>query len=68
MEHRKKRKPASLKTGSLEISKSLAAVDTSDITEALTNFQALRIRQRFPMSMSVAITTARLAYGNGGAA
>ncbi|PBB77908.1 hypothetical protein CK218_27790 [Mesorhizobium sp. WSM3879] len=63
-----KRKPASFKTGSLEISKSLAAIDTSDNTEALTNFQALRIRQRFPVSMSVAIATARLAYANGGAA
>lgn len=57
-----KRKPPT-RDGSLEISNSLAAFDTSDNTDALTNFQALSIRRRFPISMSVALAAARLAYG-----
>ncbi|RVC80214.1 hypothetical protein EN745_13650 [Mesorhizobium sp. M4A.F.Ca.ET.022.05.2.1] len=59
----KMRKPTSAKVGSLEISKSLAAIDTSDFSESLTSLQAARIMRRFPMSVPLALATARLAYG-----
>ncbi|MER9167695.1 hypothetical protein NKI12_09975 [Mesorhizobium australicum] len=57
------RKPTSAKVGSLEISKSFAAFDTSDITESLTHLQAERLLRRFSMSVPVALATARLVYG-----
>ncbi|MER8745853.1 hypothetical protein NKH54_22615 [Mesorhizobium sp. M1004] len=56
-------KPTSAKVGSLEISKSLAAIDTGENTESLTRLQASRILRRFPMSVPVALVTARLVYG-----
>lgn len=61
------RKPTSAKVGSLEISKSVAALDTGDIIESLTRLQAARILRRCPMSIAVALTTARLAYGRASA-
>ncbi|TGT42625.1 hypothetical protein [Mesorhizobium sp. M8A.F.Ca.ET.165.01.1.1] len=58
------RKPPT-RDGSLEISNSLAAFDTGDNTEALRFRQASRIITRFPMSVPLALATARLAYGGG---
>ena len=58
-----KAKPVSAKTGSLVISNSLAAFDTGENTEDLQIRQASRIIARFPVSVPVALTVARLAYG-----
>ncbi len=56
-------KPPSVKGGSLVMSNCLAAFDTSDHNEPLVCRQALRIRQRFPVSTYVALVAARLVYG-----
>ncbi|CDX30873.1 hypothetical protein MPLA_140356 [Mesorhizobium sp. ORS 3359] len=57
------RKPTSAKVGSLETSKSLAAIDTGDITELVVHLQAAAIIQRAPMSIPLALAIARLAFG-----
>lgn len=58
------RKPTSSQVGSLEYRNSLAATfDSSDDIEALSLLQASRIIKRFPMSVPLALATARLAYG-----
>jgi len=57
------RKPTTAMVGSLEMSNCLAAIDYSDITESLTHLQAARILRRYPMSVPLALVTARLAYG-----
>jgi hypothetical protein len=56
-----KRKPTSAKVGSLELSKSLAASDTSEINP--NQRQAQRLCSRFSMSWPLACVVASLAYG-----
>lgn len=55
------RKPASGKTGSLEISNSFAAIDTSEIS--LNQRQAQRLLERFSLSWPVARVIAELHFG-----
>lgn len=59
--------PPAIKGGSLEISNSLAAIDTSDNNESLTHLQAACILRRFSISAPVALVTARLVYGRASA-
>jgi hypothetical protein len=61
------RKPTSAKVGSLEVS-SLAAVDSSENTESLTQRQALRVRERLAVSWPMARAVAELAFQSGRAA
>lgn len=63
MKYPEMRKPTSAKVGSLVISNGLAAIDTSEDSETLIRLQASRIIKRFPMSVPLALATARLAYG-----
>lgn len=58
-----KRKPTSAKVGSLEISKSLAAIDSSESSLNLPRLQASRLRCRFGLSWPVARLVAEIHFG-----